>query len=658
MRLLKLALPLALLALAALAPAQGKKARPQARAPKQNVANPDKMTKNYLAKRAEYPSQAEIAKVAAFLSEKPVAFGRPIADRAAWDTLAATPSGKGVIRAAEQVLKTPMPEKPESVYLIYTKTGSRSESDRLDGRRRGRIGSLAEAECLENKGRFIPEIERSIRALCAEPTWVGTAHDGSLGNYHKKQVTIDLMSSALAWNLATTDWMLGDKLSPEIRQLIRKEVQWRIFDPFHRMIEGKQSLYWMAAEHNWNTVCLAGSVGAALALIDSREERALFVLSGMHYSENFLKGFTPDGYCGEGTGYWNYGFGHYILLSEIIRLATSDKIDLLARKEALAPATFGARWEVAQGVCPPFADTSPGDRPSAYLIKFINERYGLAPKADPKRDRNFGGRLIFDDMLYLFPVPFQGAASAEAAPATSPLRSWFDSAGILLSRPAPGSACRLATAIIGNNNGVNHNHNDVGSFIVLVGDRMVISDPGGEQYTKRTFSAQRYVSGVLNSFGHCCPLVAGKMQEAGYAARAVTLKAEFSDACDTLAFDIKSAYKVPELKTLTRQYDFSRQGAGSMTVTDTVAFTSPQTYETALITNGEWKQTGPNTLQVSDGGQTLNVVIDAGGQAIELKSEQIHEHVHTKTLPTRIGIAIKAPVAQAALRVTMTPAAK
>ena len=49
---------------------------------------------------------------------------------------------------------------------------------------------------------------------------------------------------------------------------------------------------------------------------------------------NFLKGFTPDGYCGEGTGYWNYGFGHYVFLAEEIRLATGGQIDLLARKEA------------------------------------------------------------------------------------------------------------------------------------------------------------------------------------------------------------------------------------------------------------------------------------------------------------------------------------
>ena len=274
-----------------------------------------------------------------------------------------------------------MPEMTDEIYLIYSRTGSRSEGDRVDGQRRGRIGTLTMAELLENKGRFLPELEKTIRSLCAEKTWVGVAHDGNLANFNKKQVTIDLYSSALAWHLATADNLLGDKLSPATRELIRKEIQWRICEPYHRMVEGKQSRNWLTAEHNWNSVCLAGVTGAALALLDSRQERAFYILAAEKYSMNSLKGFTPDGYCGEGTGYWNYGFGHYIFLSEEIRLATGGQIDLLSRKEALAPASFGARFEILDGIYPAFADCSPGDRPSGRIMDFLNERlgFGLPP---------------------------------------------------------------------------------------------------------------------------------------------------------------------------------------------------------------------------------------------------------------------------------------
>ena len=610
--------------------------------------------KDSLATATDLPTPAEIASMAAMLSDKSLSFGRPISDRAAWDTLAATPAGKDAIAAAEHVLKTPMPEKTEEIMLTYSKTGSRSQCDRLDGQRRGRVKTLAEAELLENKGRFLPELENTIRALAAEKSWVGTAHDGNLANYNGKLITIDLYSSALAWDLATADNLLGDKLSPELRKLIRAEVQQRIFLPLHRMIEGQQPRYWLVHKHNWNSVCLAGVIGAALALSDSREEKALFVLAAIKYSQFYLQGFAADGYCGEGTGYWNYGFGHYILLSEEIRLATGDRIDLLARKEAAAPAAFGLRFEVAGGIYPAFADTSPDTQPSAHIVDFLNERFKLGHARTESRDRNFDKGHLFEDMMYAFPLPYQ--KTVEGAPVQVGLRSWFEASRILICRPAKGSECRLAVAIIGNDNGVNHNHNDVGSFLVVLGNRTPILDVGGEAYTARTFGPHRYDSNALNSFGHCCPLVAGKMQDAGRKAEAVTLETDFSDAQDTLLFDIRSAYSAPDLKKLTRQYLYSRQGGGSLTVTDEVAFGTPESYETALITCGQWQQTGPTTLRIDDGGEVILVEIETGGKPFEVKATTINEHVHTKTLPTRLGIALKEPVTHATVRVQITPA--
>ena len=54
----------------------------------------------------------------------------------------------------------------------------------------------------------------------------------------------------------------------------------------------------------------------------------------------------------------------------------------------------------------------------------------------------------------------------------------------------------------GGHNAEQHNHNDVGSFIVALGHSTPLVDPGAEVYTGRTFSRRRYDSNVLNSFGH------------------------------------------------------------------------------------------------------------------------------------------------------------
>ena len=49
----------------------------------------------------------------------------------------------------------------------------------------------------------------------------------------------------------------------------------------------------------------------------------------------------------------------------------------------------------------------------------------------------------------------------------------------------------------GGHNAENHNHNDVGSFVVALGRATPLVDPGSEVYTARTFSPRRYDSNVL-----------------------------------------------------------------------------------------------------------------------------------------------------------------
>lgn len=603
------------------------------------------------------PVEADQAAIAAMLPEKPVGLGRPISDRAAWDALARDAAAPRVIRAAEALLTTPMPDAPDALYLEYTTNGNRTRYQNVASRRHSRIQTLTEAECLENKGRFIPELEKTLRTICAEKSWVLPAHDKGNQTFTGKRNIIELASSALAAELATMDYLLGDKLSPEIRALVAKELRSRIFTPFHEMIEGKQPIAWLRSDNNWNAVCLAGVTIAALTAIDSREERAFFVHAALEYSWSFLGGFTADGYCSEGVGYWNYGFGNYITLAETIRQATGGKIDLWERPASYPPATFGAKIQIFDGICPAFADCGVGSRPSGGIMSFVSQRYGLGLKdAAPEPRVSLGGGL-FADMLHDFPQPAQVKKAGGNMAMDLGLRTWFDKAGILIGRPAAGTPCRMGVALKGGHNAENHNHNDVGSYVVIVDHQPLLLDPGAEVYTKRTFSAQRYESKALNSFGHAVPVVAGKLQSPGAQARGVVLRTEFSDAQETLALDIKSPYAVASLKALTRTFVYARGGEGCLTVRDEVEFTKPESFETALITLGKWKQTGPRTLRVDDGGAAVQVEIDTAGAAFEVTSEEIKEDIKTHAVPVRIAIRLTQPIQKGAVSVKVTPLA-
>lgn len=593
-----------------------------------------------------------VREVAAMLPERPAGTGRPIGDREAWDRLAGNPAVKAAVAKAEELLRQPIPDQPDDLYLEFSRNGNRSRFEKVAFSRRGRLAPLVLAECAENKGRFLKAIEQLVDALAAERTWVLPAHDRSLANFHGKTTDIDLFSSAVGWNLATADWLLGDRLSASARRKLRENVVRRVIAPYQEMIAGtRERNGWITVTNNWNAVCLAGVTGAALALVESREDRAAVVVAAEKYSRHFLEGFTPDGYCSEGLGYWNYGFGHYVMLAETVRQATGGVIDLMARPEVRAPAAFGARIGIVGGVSPAFADCSLGTRPAPTIMYFVNRRFGLGLDQYNSLDLATCLSSLAEATAYAFP---NAATFAQPAPGRPvPVRDWFADAGVLVCRPHAGQAGRFGAALKGGHNAEHHNHNDVGSYVVVVGDRPVLLDPGRETYTARTFSARRYDSKLLNSYGHPVPVVAGRLQQTGRQSRAAVLQTDFTDAADTLQLDLRPAYDVPELKSLVRTFVFSRKGAGSLTVTDRVELATPQTFATALVTLDRWRRQGQAALIVGDGPSSVRIDIDAGGEAFALQEEQIIEDAPVR--PTRIGINLSRPVTSATVTVRITP---
>lgn len=595
---------------------------------------------------------ARVAEIAGWLGPEPFAFGRPIDDRAFWDSLARREAFARPIKDAEALLGQPLPDQPAELYLEFFRTGNRTRWQNVAGQRRGRVSRLALAECLENQGRFIAALEEVLRALCAEPTWVMPAHDANHANFDGKSVDIDLGSSMLAWDLATALWLLGDHLAPDVRELVVTRCRERIFEPYRDMVEGKRRVnWWLLTTNNWNAVCLGGVTGTALALLPSREERAFFVAAAEHYSKNFLKGFTADGYCSEGVGYWDYGFGYFVLLAEAICQATGGRVDLFDDPAVRAPAAYGARIEILNGVSPAFADCAVTARPSSSILWFVNRRYGLGLRAVDSLDVAVPRGSLYETLMYAAPNSAGGREPAAAETSKPEARTWFDQAGIYIGRPGAYERCAMGVAWKGGHNNEHHNHNDVGSYVVVVGRRPVLLDPGAEVYTARTFSSRRYESRLLNSYGHPVPVVAGQLQRTGREAQGKVLRTEFGEEADTMVFDLTSAYDVPDLKRLERAFVYDRRDAGSLTVTDTVEYATPQAFGTAILTAGEWTAQEDGSLFVSDGDGAVRVEVTSS-VPYTLRAERIEENAPVH--PVRLGFDLNEPVTTAWIAVQIT----
>ncbi|NUQ62747.1 MAG: heparinase II/III family protein [Pirellulales bacterium] len=607
----------------------------------------------------QLPDPARVSELAGLLPASPRGVGRPIADRQAWEAVAAAPEFREVVSQAARLKDEPLPAAADELYLEFSRNGNRRRYERVQSERHTRFPALVVAECIDNQGRFLAAIEEAIREVCSEKAWVLPAHDSDLRNFSGREIDVDLRSSAAGWNLATAAYWLGDKLSPETRQRIHDELERRIFAPYESSLKtGKPRMWWITGTNNWNAVCHAGVAGAALAAVESPQRRALFAAAAEKNIDYFLQGFTSDGYCSEGMGYWNYGFGHYALLAETLHQATGGKLDLMKDTRVEPIARFGRRMEILPGIYPAFADCHVGARPDPELMAWLSRRFGWGLSQIEEENLLLAGgptTSLFEFGLYRFPNSASQTPPAKPAAADRALREWFEEAGILICRPAAGIERGLGVALKGGHNAEHHNHNDVGSFLIALGSGVPLVDPGSEVYTARTFSGKRYQSNVLNSFGHPVPLVAGQQQRTGRQAAAKVLKTEFTDATDTIVLDLRQAYTVKELETLERTFVFSREGAGSLAVTDNVRFSSPQSFGTALIMFSEWKQARETRLLVGEGKDKVGVEITASGAKFKLTAEKIQEDLPGGRIPTRLGIDLSEPVREAAVTLTIRP---
>ena len=605
---------------------------------------------------------ARVRQVAAMLEESPRGMGRPIGDREAWARLGGLSTFQQTVAGAEGLLAEPLPELTEDIYLDHVRTGGQEIYGHYARTVRSRFSKLVIAECVENRGRFLSAVHESMRALCGEPTWVHAFHDPKLRNWRGEAIEVDLNSAVVGWGAATADYFLGEVLDGDTRARLRAELDRRVVQPFRGMLDGDliyinqpRPFTWLEATHNWNATGLANSVGTALATIQSRDERAVCIAGAERYIRNFIVGFLPDGSCSEGVGYWSGGFGSFLLLAETLWQATGGAIDLLEDERVALVAQYGARMEIASGVYPVFADCSPGVVPSSDVMRFVSQRFGLGLTQWEAREPD--ASRLQSVAVHALPSSATQRAAGDAVWGREELglRTWYHDAGLYVGRPASGAAGALGVSFKGGNNAEHHNHNDLGSFVVVLNGQTVLADPGSELYTSRTFGPNRYDSDVLNSYGHPVPVADGKLQSSGAGARAQVVERTFTPDADTVVYDLRAGYDVPALARLSRTFVFSRRGPGSLVVTDEVELRAPATFGTALITFGEWAQVAPDVVRVRTGGETLHVHLEVSGAPFEIAAEEIEEDVRAETRPTRIGIRFVGAVTNATIRATIVP---
>lgn len=590
-------------------------------------------------KQAPYNSKdsIRIQNIAKMLPVKPTGFGFPISNRDEWNKVASLSRFKNVVSEAEKFLNMPYPDWSDSLYLVFSEKGTRPSGQKMMKDRLAWLPPLVWAECIENKGRFLPVIEMVLQELTQQKAWTLPAHDRSLSNFNGTEYTVDLAAASNGFEYAQALYMLGGKLNSETRKIVINSLYECIFNPVKKSLLTGQGHRWLSRTDNWNSVCIEGVCGAALAVLDDPLERAFYVRMAEKYAPNSVSGFSEDGYCSEGLGYYNYGFGRYIQLRELLWQATDGKIDLFKNEKMKRIAAYGPNIEIWNNSYPYFSDCRNETTASEWVLWYCSRNLGLGIEKYDTLDFRGPARLV-EGTLKTFPNSASLSSLQTGNPLKPGIRSYFEVSGIVVSRPIPESDCNIAAAFKGGHNAENHNQNDVGAYTIVVGDQQIMGDAGGPHtYTNKTFSDVRYtLYKSLGSYGHPVPVVDGVEQVEGREAEAVVLKTDFTNDKDVFKVDFTSAYPSEKLKKLIRTFELDRTGKGQVTVTDEFKLKKKAEFETSITTRSTVTILDNNNLILERNGVRAKVEIDASAP-VEITQTTIEEDAPAYT---RIGIKL------------------
>lgn len=603
-----------------------------------------------------------IAQIEKMLPKEPTGLGRPIDDRKAWESIGRQMGRDTIIADAERTMSSPMIPWSDSLYLEFYKSGLRPPGEAMMGGRHARLTPLVVGECVENRGRFLPAIEATIIELLSDPSWMRSAHDWNANAFYGRHNEVDLPVAGYSHAIAQAFYLLGDRLPDTLRNRAIEVLRAKMFDPMQIAITkgNNNTAAWLVNTNNWNAVCLAGVTGTALAILPSRAERALYVALAEYYSQSSLLGYTDDGFCSEGLGYFNYGFDHYIILREEIIQATGGRIDLFDSPKMENIARYSLNFEVVNGAYPANADCRLGTGVAPHIVWYCNRSLGLGIEAYNDLPIRYGtpqglGSLV-PSMIYLFPnSASQRKAVRKNEPSTDMRRYYFDNAGMLICRPDSVTPTSMGVAFKGGHNAEHHNHNDVGSLSVIIGREMVMGDPGGPyHYAGAMWTDKRYDFRTIGSWGHPVPVVDGCLQSPGAKSAAKVLETSFSDHCDRFVLDLTEAYpSATKLKSLHRSFAYSRGELPKVTIEDRFQFEGEGGFESALTTTGTWSITDRGTIIIRGESQSIEVrIIAPPGVEYTISADQVQEN---GPLVRRVAITLCQPAVQGSLTLEITP---
>lgn len=457
-----------------------------------------------------------------------------------------------IIKVAEKANSFDWPSLLATKYLEYKTDGNRTRYEDDINKRRSVVAQLVIGELVERKGRFIPQIANGLWLMMEESTWVSPAHivvqKSGIGLPDPQDDYIDLGAGRVAADLATIYLLLENDLnqiSPMMTKKLKAVLQNRIVNPYL----SRDDFWWMALQpntmvNNWNIWINTNVLKVAL-LVEENPAKLRKILQKLTRSaDKFIDSYAEDGACEEGPSYWVHAGGELGQMLSWLEDVSDGEITFKENRKLFNIGNYILNSHIYGNKYINFADAEAMQIPYpakiwTYGTLFNDDNLkAYASYLTTLKSQTISLGTVQDFLMH---ASIYFDLSNHREDFIAPQFHFYESLGQATMRSLNEKG-NLFLATIGSNNGVSHNHNDVGSYILYLDSTPVLIDAGVGTYTKETFSRNRYTLWNMQSQWHNLPIINGIQQKDGKSYRAEEIQYVSNGRTAHYSVDIAKAY--------------------------------------------------------------------------------------------------------------------
>lgn len=359
----------------------------------------------------------------------------------------------------------------------------------------GRILTCAMAFRLSGDMRYALRAKKELFATAGFPDW-NPSH------------FLDVAEMSLAFAIGY-DW-LYEQLQPAERERLKAALMKHSLSFASAAYAGlkptDKRLRFVTAVNNWNQVCNAGLLAAALAIADEEPEVARLVVNGALRSlpVAMKASYWPDGAYPEGPAYWDYGTGYNVVAIAVLESALGTDFGLSRSPGLDRTALYRLNVEGPSGYAFNYADGRPaiGAQPE---FTWLGRRFNLPSVLQHCRDAlesELSKPTSMNRMMAMHAVWFPAPVGAPV-PEPALDRYFRGPAELVMLRSAWNDPRALFVGFKAGRNDVSHAHLDLGSFILDADGVRWAHDLGPDNYNlPGYFGAERWSYYRLNNRSH------------------------------------------------------------------------------------------------------------------------------------------------------------